>query len=121
MDIEIGDDTFTKKPNILEEIAYRDTWGQGADSFISMIYERLVLLRDLLTEDGSIYVQMGPAISHYVRAAMLEIFGNTTNGQITWQRASSGLKEKRVGREKNFIWMNRMAEQFPTSGTIFHR
>ena len=42
MDIEIGDDTFTKKPNILEEIAYRDTWGKGADSFIAMIFERLV-------------------------------------------------------------------------------
>ena len=37
MDIEIGGDTFTKKPNILEEIAYRDTWGKGADSFIAMI------------------------------------------------------------------------------------
>jgi adenine-specific DNA-methyltransferase len=52
MDIEIGDDTFTKKPNILEEIAYRDTWGKGADSFISMIYERLILMRDLLSEGG---------------------------------------------------------------------
>lgn len=50
MDIEIGDDTFTKKPNVLEELAYRDTWGRGADSFISMIYERLVLMRDLLAE-----------------------------------------------------------------------
>jgi hypothetical protein len=56
MDIEIGDDTFTKKPGILEEIAYRDTWGRGADSFISMIYERLALMRDLLAEDGSNYV-----------------------------------------------------------------
>ncbi len=56
MDIEIGGETLTKKPNILEEIAYRDTWGKGADSFISMIYERLVLMRDLLAEDGSIYV-----------------------------------------------------------------
>jgi len=58
MDIEVGDggDTFTKKPNILEEIAYRDTWGKGADSFIAMIYERLILMRDLLAEDGSIYV-----------------------------------------------------------------
>src|SRR4030043_1324640 len=61
MDIEIPSsdgtsDTFTKKPNILEEIAYRDTWGKGADSFIAMIYERLVLMRDLLAEDGSIYV-----------------------------------------------------------------
>ncbi|MFA7167167.1 MAG: hypothetical protein WC124_15170, partial [Desulfoplanes sp.] len=56
MDIAIGKDTFTKQPNILEEIAYRDTWGKGTDSFISMIYERLVLMRDLLAEDGSIYV-----------------------------------------------------------------
>ena len=40
MDIEIGGETLTKKPNILEEIAYRDTWGKGADSFIAMIYER---------------------------------------------------------------------------------
>ena len=56
MDIEIGGETLTKKPNILEELAYRDTWGKGADSFIAMIYERLVLMRDLLAEDGSIYV-----------------------------------------------------------------
>jgi adenine-specific DNA-methyltransferase len=89
MDIEIGDDTFTKKPNILEEIAYRDTWGKGADSFIAMLYERLVLMRDLLAEDGSIYVHMGPGVSHYVRAVMLEVFGNTLNGEITWRRTSS--------------------------------
>ena len=57
MDIEVGEETFTKKPNILEEIAYRDTWGRGADSFLAMIYERLTLMRDLLTEDGSIYVR----------------------------------------------------------------
>ena len=56
MDIEIGGETFHKEPNLLEQIAYRDTWGRGADSFISMIYERLVLMRDLLADDGSIYV-----------------------------------------------------------------
>ena len=44
MDIEIGEDAFTKKPNILEEIAYRDTWGKGTDSYIAMIYERLGLV-----------------------------------------------------------------------------
>jgi len=58
MDIEIGGETLTKKPNILEEIAYRDTWGKGADSFISMIYERLVLMRDLLAEDGAVFMCM---------------------------------------------------------------
>ena len=47
MDIEIGGETFHKEANLLEQIAYRDTWGRGADSFISMIYERLILMRDL--------------------------------------------------------------------------
>ena len=65
MDIEIGGDTFTKKPNILEEIAYRDTWGKGADSFIAMIYERLVLMRDLLADDGSIYVHCDWRMNSY--------------------------------------------------------
>ena len=75
MDIEIGGDTFTKRPNILEEIAYRDTWGKGADSFISMIYERLVLMRDLLTEDGSIYVHCDWHVSHLLRYVLDEVFG----------------------------------------------
>jgi adenine-specific DNA-methyltransferase len=75
MDIEIGGDTFTKKPNILEEIAYRDTWGKGADSFIAMIYERLVLMRDLLAEDGSIYVHCDWRVNGYIRLVMDEVFG----------------------------------------------
>jgi 16S rRNA G966 N2-methylase RsmD len=41
MDIEIGDETFHKEPNLLEQIAYRDTWGRGLDSYVAMIYERL--------------------------------------------------------------------------------
>ena len=48
MDIEIGGETFHKAPTMLEEIAYRDTWGRGADSFIAMIYERLILMCDLM-------------------------------------------------------------------------
>ena len=90
MDIEIGDDTFTKKPNILEEIAYRDTWGKGADSFIAMIYERLVLMRDLLAEDGSIYVHCDWRVNGYLRLVLDEIFG-TENflNQITWKRQTS--------------------------------
>ncbi|MBI2953718.1 MAG: site-specific DNA-methyltransferase [Chloroflexi bacterium] len=114
MDIEIGGDTFTKRPSILEEIAYRDTWGKGADSFIAMIYERLVLMRDLLAEDGSIYVHMGPAMSHYIRAIMLELFGSTVNGEITWQRTSSHGDSKSWGvindsvlfftKSQDYVW-----------------
>jgi len=87
MDIEIGGDTFTKKPNILEEIAYRDTWGKGADSFISMIYERLILMRDLLAEDGSIYVHCDWRVNGYVRLVLNEVFGiDKFINEITWRR-----------------------------------
>lgn len=90
MDIEIGGDTFTKKPNILEEIAYRDTWGKGADSFIAMIYERLILMRDLLAEDGSIYVHCDWRVTAYIRQAMDEVFGKIRfNNEIIWKRQSA--------------------------------
>jgi len=87
MDIEVGDggDTFTKKPNILEEIAYRDTWGKGADSFIAMIYERLVLMRDLLAEDGSIYVHCDWRLNGNIRVVMDEVFGTKQfRNEIIW-------------------------------------
>ena len=89
MDIEIGDDTFTKKPNILEEIAYRDTWGKGADSFIAMIYERLILMRELLADDGSIYVHCDWRVTHLVRMALDEVFGaNCFQNEIIWRKGS---------------------------------
>ncbi len=95
MDIEIGGDTFTKKPNVLEELAYRDTWGKGADSFIAMIYERLVLMRDLLAEDGSIYVHCDWRVNSFIRLALDEVFGreNFVN-EVSWKRyAAHSLSE----------------------------
>lgn len=75
MNIEIGDEQFTKKPNVLEELAYRDTWGKGADSFIAMIYERLSLMKDLLADDGSIYVHCDYRINSHLRFVLDELFG----------------------------------------------
>lgn len=90
MDIEIGGETFHKEPNLLEQIAYRDTWGRGADSFVTMIYERLILMRDLMHENGSIYLHIGPAVSHFVRAVLDEVFGRPySRREIIWKRVSS--------------------------------
>ncbi|HEY3383470.1 MAG TPA: site-specific DNA-methyltransferase [Vicinamibacterales bacterium] len=98
MDIEIGGDTFTKKPNILEEIAYRDTWGKGADSFIAMIYERLILMRDLLAEDASIYVHCDWRMNSMLRLAMNEVFGSGQfRNEITWQRTGAHNDAGRFG------------------------
>ena len=115
MDIEIGGETFHKEPNLLEQIAYRDTWGRGADSFIAMIYERLILMRDLLAEDGSIYVHCDYRLNSYLRALMDEVFGtpNYVN-EITWKRTSAHSDPKRYGvnvdsifyyaRSRDWIW-----------------
>lgn len=100
MDIEIGEETLTKKPSILEEIAYRDTWGKGTDSFISMIYERLVLMQDLLAIDGSIYVHCDWRVNALIRLTMDEIFGSKNFiNQIEWSYKTGGIPEK-VGFSK---------------------
>ena len=105
MDIEIGGETLTKKPNVLEELAYRDTWGKGADSFIAMIYERLVLMRDLLAEDGSIYVHCDARLNSLLRLVMGEIFSALNfRSEITWMRSSSHNDASgRYGRVKDTI------------------
>ena len=89
MKINIGDDEFTKQPNVLEELAYRDTWGKGADSYVSMIYERLMLMRDLLASDGSIYVHCDWRVVHYIRLILDEVFGKTFfRREIIWNRGN---------------------------------
>jgi DNA modification methylase len=96
MDIHIGDEQLTKQPSVLEELAYRDTWGKGADSFISMIYERLCLMRDLLAEDGSIFVHCDWHVGYYIKLILDEVFGkNNFANQIIWKRSTSiGAKSK---------------------------
>ncbi|MCR4286596.1 MAG: site-specific DNA-methyltransferase, partial [Deltaproteobacteria bacterium] len=104
MDIEVGDDTFTKKPNILEELAYRDTWGKGQDSFISMIYERLSLMRDLLAEDGSICVHCDSRVNSIMRLVLDEVFGKERLvNHISWQRVYSHNDSNRYGKVHDTI------------------
>lgn len=98
MEITIGEgddgESFTKKPSVIEEIAYRDTWGKGADGFIAMIYERLKLMHELLAEDGSIYVHCDWRVSAYMKLALDEIFGiDNFQREIIWSiETSSGFK-----------------------------
>ena len=70
---------------MIEEIAYRDTWGKGVDSFMAMIYERLKLMHGLLAEDGSIFIHCDGRVNSYMRLVLDEIFGkdNFLN-EIIW-------------------------------------
>jgi DNA modification methylase len=136
MDIEIGegDDTesFTKRPSVIEEIAYRDTWGRGADSFIAMIYERLKLMHDLLAEDGSIYVHCDWRVNSYMRLILDEIFGKGVyKNEITWEYQGSWVEPKTYyprrsqkilfySKSENYIF-NRIYEKEKTEKGVIER
>lgn len=84
-DIAIGNDSVTKKQSVIEEIAYRDTWGRGISSYLSMMYERLRLIHDLLADDGSIYVHCDWRVSSVLRLMLDDIFGKDNfRNDIIW-------------------------------------
>ena len=88
VNIKVGDEEWTKEASVIEEKAYRDTWGKGLDSYLQMMYERLVLMRELLADDGSIYVHLDWRLVHYVRALADEVFGpENFRNDIVWKRA----------------------------------
>ncbi|MBI4234764.1 site-specific DNA-methyltransferase [Candidatus Peregrinibacteria bacterium] len=124
MSVEVGEETMTKKANVLEELAYRDTWGKGADSFIAMIYERLSLMKDLLADDGSIYVHCDWRVSPYLRLALDEIFGNSVfRNEIIWRRVYTHSDAGKFGhihdtvffysKSDNYIWNDQFTEHSP--------
>jgi adenine-specific DNA-methyltransferase len=87
MKIQIGDDSdeVQKEQSILEAVAYRDTWGKGVDSYLHMMYERLTLMRELLSERGSIYVHCDWRLMHYIRGLLDELFDKKNfRNQIVW-------------------------------------
>jgi len=90
MNVVVGEESIEKEPSVLEEIAYRDTWGNGADSFLQMIYERLQLMQGLLSPSGSIYVHCDWRVVATLRLVMNEIFGEQNfKNTITWKRSDS--------------------------------
>jgi len=83
--MEIGDVEWMKEPSAIEDKAYRDTWGRGLDSYLQMMYERLVLMRELLSEKGSIYVHLDWHVGHYIKIIMDEILGKDSfRNDIVW-------------------------------------
>lgn len=87
-------------PTVLEQTAYSDTWKDGTVSYLKMMYPRLVLMRELLSDKGSIYVHLDWHVGHYVKLLMDEIFGkNRMRNEIIWYYKNGG------GRSNS--WFNR--------------
>ncbi len=85
-------------PTVIEQHAYSDTWKNGTVSYLEMMVPRLILMRELLSEQGSIYVHIDWHVGHYVKVLMDEIFGkdNFIN-EIVWKRVDAHNDPKKFG------------------------
>jgi adenine-specific DNA-methyltransferase len=85
-----------QKPTVIEQFAYSDTWSDGTASYLAMITPRLILMRELLSETGSIYVHLDWHVGHYVKLILDEVFGKDNfMNEIIWsygKMASSSRK-----------------------------
>ena len=108
-------ESFTKEPSMVEQKAYRDTWGRGLDSYMQWFYETVVLLRELLAENGSIYVHLDWHVGHYAKAILDEVFGyDNIESQVIWQRVTGHMDTQsfgfnhdmllHYGKSKAIIW-----------------
>lgn len=83
--VRVGDEEFVKEPSIIEQKAYRDTWGRGLDSYLQMMFERLTLIRELVADDGTIYIHMDWKMSHHVKLLSDEVFGDSNfRNEVIW-------------------------------------
>ena len=92
MNVPLGEagETTDKDQSALEMVAYRDTWGKGTESYINMMYERLTLMHQLLSEQGSIYVHCDWRVNHYLKAILDELFGkDALVNEIAWKRTTA--------------------------------
>ena len=114
--------TFVKQPSVIEQKAYRDTWGRGLDSYLHWFYGTAVLLRELLSERGSLYVHLDYHVAHYAKGVLDEVFGpESFRNELIWKRTSA--RSDVVGwgnihdviffysKSADFVW-NRVFQQY---------
>jgi adenine-specific DNA-methyltransferase len=112
-----GDDdsfSFTKEPSIIEHKAYRDTWGRGLESYLQWFYETVLLLHQLLHENGSLYVHLDWHVAHYAKCVLDEIFGSDHfANEIVWLRTTpKGLAFTRFASNHDIIFYYQKTENY---------
>lgn len=97
---------ITREPEMVK--AFRDTWRDGVNTYLSYLRDRLLIARDLLAESGSIFVQIGDENVHRVRALMEEVFGaNNFETMITYA-STSGLGGDELSKATNYLlWFSK--------------
>lgn len=114
VDVEVGGEDLVKAPSILEEHAYRDTWGRRPDSYLSMMYERLTLVHALLAETGSLFLHCDWRVNSALRLILDEVFGRDQfRNEIAWHY--SGWNKKLANsferRHDSLLFYGKSSEQ----------
>lgn len=93
--ITLPNASFSQKPTVIEQFAYADTWEDGTISYLKMLYPRLMIMKELLSERGSIFVHIDWHVGAYVKTLLDDIFGKENfRNEITWYYPNSGLKAR---------------------------
>ncbi|WP_286800891.1 MULTISPECIES: site-specific DNA-methyltransferase [Acinetobacter] len=102
--VVLPDVELEQRPTVFEQFAYSDMWHNGTASYLEMITPRLILMRELLSDTGSIYVHLDWHVGHYVKIVLDEIFGkdNLLN-EIIWCFSQGAKSKKMFGRKHNTI------------------
>lgn len=91
---------INQNPTVLEQFAYADMWKDGTISYLKDLYPRLYIMRELLSENGSIYVHLDWHVGHYVKILLDEIFGKDNfRNEIIWQRDAVGKGAKKTSSQ----------------------
>ena len=113
-----------QKPTVIEQFAYADTWKDGTVSYLKMLYPRLVLMRELLSEKGSIYVHIDWHVGAYVKALLDDIFGKSNIiNEIIWHYQSGGIPQSSFSRKHDSIYIYAKSNNytFNLNGASFPR
>jgi adenine specific DNA methylase Mod len=96
---------FRKEPSVIEQKAYRDTWGKGLDSYLEWFYETTILFKELLHQDGSLYIHLDDNIGHYAKSILDEVFGiERFTNEIIWRRTGAHNDPGRFGNIHDVIF-----------------
>lgn len=89
LQMKIEGETFTKEPSVIEQKAYRDTWGRGLDGYLQWFAETAASLYELLKVNGSLYVHLDWHVIHYAKVILDEVFGyDMYRNEIIWKRST---------------------------------
>ena len=122
--ITLPNGTVQQKPTVLEQFGYVDLWEEGTISYLRYMYPRLLLMKELLSDTGALYIQIDWHIGSYMKIVLDDIFGKSNMlNEIIWHYQSGGIPESCFARKHDTIYFYKkgLSHKFNVDGASFPR